>query len=259
MRHRDAPLRQQALEALAHSLDRIDLVVQEDLAAALELPHHRLADQSLRPGRHERLDRKALLRRRGDDREVANPSNDSASVRGMGVAVRVATSTSARRRLSAPSCCTPKRDALVDDRQAQALELHLLRKELVRADDDIDLAGFQLLHDVGRFLGVLKREFRNVDRPVGEPVLEGLEVLLGEQRRRAQDHDLLLVGDGDERGTQRDLGLAEAHVAADQAIHGLAGGHVGHDRLDRRGLVGRLLEAEARGKRPRSLCSMEKA
>ncbi len=72
-------------------------------------------------------------------------------------------------------------------------------------------------------------------------------MLLGEQRRRAEHGDLLAVGDGDERGPQRDLGLAEAHVAAHQPIHRLAGGHVGDHRLDRRRLVGRLLEGEALG------------
>ena len=60
-------------------------------------------------------------------------------------------------------------------------------------------------------------------RPVGEAVAEGLEVLLGEQRRGREDRDLLAAGDGDEGGAQRDLGLAEADVAAHQAVHRLAG------------------------------------
>ena len=49
-----------------------------------------------------------------------------------------------------------------------------------------------------------------------------LVVLLGEQRGRHEHRDLLAAGDGDERGAQRDLGLAEADVAADQAVHRLA-------------------------------------
>ena len=60
---------------------------------------------------------------------------------------------------------------------------------------------------------------------------------------------LLAVGDRDERRAQRDLGLAEADVAAHQPVHRLAGGHVVDHRLDRRRLVGRLLEAEAVGER----------
>ena len=38
-------------------------------------------------------------------------------------------------------------------------------------------------------------------------------MLLDQQRRGTQQRDLLLVGDGDERGAQRDFGLAEADIA----------------------------------------------
>jgi hypothetical protein len=114
-------------------------------------------------------------------------------------------------------------------------------------------------HDVRGFLAALKRDSSAMlHRPVGEAVREGLEMLLGEQRGRAEDHHLLLVGDGDERGAQRDLGLAEADVAAHQAVHRLAGGHVGDHRFDRGGLVGRLLEAEAVGESLQVCCLMEK-
>jgi hypothetical protein len=34
---------------------------------------------------------------------------------------------------------------LVDDEQAEVLELDVLREQAVRADDDVDLAGFGLL------------------------------------------------------------------------------------------------------------------
>ena len=47
-------------------------------------------------------------------------------------------------------------------------------------------------------------------------------MLLGEQRRRHEHRDLLAVGERDERRAQRDLGLAEADVAADEAVHRLA-------------------------------------
>ena len=45
---------------------------------------------------------------------------------------------------------------------------------------------------------------------------------------------------------QRDLGLAVADVAADQAIHRAAGLHVDVDRVDRVVLIGRLVERERR-------------
>ncbi len=55
--------------------------------------------------------------------------------------------------------------------------------------------------------------------------------------------------DRDEGRAQRDFGLAEADVAADQAVHRLARAHVVDDGVDRRRLVGRFLEAEALGER----------
>jgi hypothetical protein len=137
---------------------------------------------------------------------------------------------------------------LVDDHQAQALELHVAGKQLVRADDDVDLAAGELFDDLGRFLGAPEaRELRDLHRPLGEAVAEGLQVLLGEERGGAQDHHLLAVGDRDERRAQCDLGLAEADIAAHQAVHRLARDHVGHHGLDGRRLVDRFLEAEAVG------------
>ena len=70
-------------------------------------------------------------------------------------------------------------------------------------------------------------------------------MLLGEQRRRHQHRDLLAVGHRDERRAQRDFGLAEADVAADQPVHGLAPLQVFEDGVDRGGLVRRFLEREA--------------
>ena len=51
---------------------------------------------------------------------------------------------------------------------------------------------------------------------------------------------------GLDRGAQRDLGLAVADVAADQAVHRPLGLHVGDHVLDRVALVGRLAVREAR-------------
>ena len=65
-------------------------------------------------------------------------------------------------------------------------------------------------------------------------------MLLGEDRRRHQQHHLLAVLHRLERGPQRDLGLAVADVAADQAVHRPRRLHVGLDELDRVALVGRL-------------------
>jgi hypothetical protein len=139
---------------------------------------------------------------------------------------------------------------LVDDHEAEALRLDLLPEQLVRADDDIELAIGELLQHRRRLLRALEpRKLRDAHRPVGEAVGEGLEVLLGEQRGRAEHEHLLAIGHRNEGGAQRDLGLAEADVAADQAVHRLSSRHVGGHGLDRCRLVGRLLEAEAGGER----------
>ncbi len=69
-------------------------------------------------------------------------------------------------------------------------------------------------------------------------------MLLREQRRRHEHGDLPAAGDRGERGPKRNFGLAEADVAADHAVHRLAGAHVGQHGLDRLVLVDRLLERE---------------
>ena len=71
-------------------------------------------------------------------------------------------------------------------------------------------------------------------------------VLLG-QDRGGHEHGHLFAGvDRLERRPDRDLGLAVADVAADQAVHRLALGHVALDRFDRRELVGRFLVGKGR-------------
>ena len=78
----------------------------------------------------------------------------------------------------------------------------------------------------------------------GKAVVEGRVVLLRQNRRRAQNHDLSPVAHGLEGGAQGDLGLAKTHVAADEAIHGTIGFHVGLHVGDGLELVGRLLIGE---------------
>jgi hypothetical protein len=57
-------------------------------------------------------------------------------------------------------------------------------------------------------------------------------VLLGQQRGGRQKGHLLAAHDRHEGRAQGDLGLAEAHVAADQAVHGLGADHVLHHGVD---------------------------
>ena len=126
------------------------------------------------------------------------------------------------------------------------LELHVRLQELVGPDDEVERPGGE---PGERRLDLLRRaearELRDLHRQLGEAIAEHLEVLLGEERGRDEHRDLLAVGERDERRAERDLGLAEADVAADEAVHRPARDEVRDDGVDRRLLVGRLLEREA--------------
>ena len=130
---------------------------------------------------------------------------------------------------------------LVDDQQAEILELHVVREQPVRADDAVDLAGLDALdHLLGLAGREEPRQRLDTDGEPGESVGERVAVLCCEQRRRREDGDLLAVLDRLERGPDGDLGLAETDVAAQQPVHRVSKLHVALDRLDRRALVGRL-------------------
>ncbi len=90
------------------------------------------------------------------------------------------------------------------------------------------------------------RDHLDPDRKVSVALPEGVPVLLSEDRRRGQE-ERLLAGDRDrERGADGHLGLPEADVAADEAIHRPRSLEVLLDGFDRPLLVGRLGVREAR-------------
>ena len=245
----DARFRQQLDQLLLHGVDGVHLVVQEeDLAAALEFAQGRLADQAVADRLHEGLDRQALLRRGGDHREIADAfqrHRQGAGNRRRGQGEHVHLGAQLLHPLLLPHA---EAVFLVDDGQAQVLEHHVLLQQLVGADDDVDGAALEAGLGGGDFLGRAEAgKFGDPHRGIGEAVGEGLEVLFGEQGGGAEHRHLLAAGGGDEGGAQRHLGLAEADVAADQAVHGPARGHVADHRLDGGELVRGLLEAESGG------------
>src|SRR5207253_5691507 len=73
-----------------------------------------------------------------------------------------------------------------------------------------------------------------------EPLGERLVVLLGEDRRRHDDRDLLAVLDRLEGRPQRDLRLAVPDIADDEAVHRSTALHVALGVLDGLQLVGRF-------------------
>ena len=238
-------------ELVAHRVDGVDVVVQEvDLPAALELAQARFAHDARGVLRDEGLDGEAPLGRGGDHREIAQSlerHRQRARDRRRGERQHVDLGAQPPQLLLLAHA---EAVLLVDDHEPEALELDVGLDELVRADHEVDRAvGEAFERDLGFLARAKARELRDLHRQLGEAVREDLQMLLGEQRRRHQHRDLLAVGDGDERRAQRHLGLAEAHVAADQPVHRLARRQVRDHRLDRRRLVGRFLEAEALGER----------
>ena len=136
---------------------------------------------------------------------------------------------------------------LVDHQEAQVLERDVLGQEAMGADHDVHAAAGESLDHRLLLLGAPKaREQLHARGKRAEPLAEGIEVLLREHRRRHQHGDLAAVGHRLEGRAQGHLGLAVAHVARDEPVHGARARHVGLDVLDRLHLVARLLEAEGR-------------
>ena len=109
---------------------------------------------------------------------------------------------------------------LVDDDQPQVLDPDVGVEQAVGAHDDVDRALGQLGDDLlGLLVGLEAAQALDHDREAAHPLAERRHVLGDQQRRRHQDRDLLAVLDGLERRAHGDLGLAVAHVAADQAVH----------------------------------------
>ena len=224
VRHRDARFGKKLRDRLRAGGDRVHLVVQEiDLAAALQLAQRRLAHDARRVRSHERLDRKPPLRRGGDDGKVANAlerHRERARNRRGRQREHVDFRPQALQELLLPHA---EAVLLVDDDEPQVLELDVALQQLVRADDEVDLAArkpFQ--RDLRLLRRAEARKLRDAHGKVGEAIGERLEVLLGEEGRGHEQSHLLAVREGDERGAQRDLGLAETDVAADESIHRLA-------------------------------------
>src|SRR3954470_17241963 len=241
-------VRAQAAQALGGLVDRLDAVVDEErLAAARLLALQRLADELLVVLADVGLHRAPALGRRLDDADVAHPgqrhlqrARDRRGAHRDDVDLELELSEQLLL-LDAEALL------LVDDDQADVLAAQVAAEEPVRADEDVDRARVERGDRLALLLG--RAEAADVlDREgvVLEALGERAEVLLGENRGRREDEDLLAVVGRLERGAQRDLRLAVADVAADEAVHRLRALHVALDLLDRLALVGRLLPREVR-------------
>src|SRR3546814_21119376 len=89
------------------------------------------------------------------------------------------------------------------------------------------------------------RQAADVDGEAFEAFDEIGEMLAREQRGRTYKRDLNPRHRGDEGGAERDLGLAEPDVAADEPVHRAARRHVGEHVADRAVLIVGFLIGEA--------------
>ena len=134
---------------------------------------------------------------------------------------------------------------LVDDEESQVFPLHVLAQHLLCTDEDIDASLLELGEDLTRLFGRPRaREILHLHGQVRQALAEGLVMLEGEHGGGHEHRHLLAVGGGLEGGTHRHLGLAEAHVAAHQAVHGAAALHIGLHVVGGLQLVGGVLIEE---------------
>ena len=228
--------------------DGLDVVVQvEHLTAAPHLTADRLIDHGVVVLQHIGLHRLTVHRRFLDDAHVAQSAHSHVE----GARYR---SRGEREHIDIPDELLEAlllRDAealfLVDYRESEVAEYHVLLDEAVCADHHIQLAAPQTFDDLLLLLGGAEaREQLDAHGIALKALCDGLVVLPRENGGRAEQSALLGIRDALERRPQRDLGLAEADVAAEQAVHRDAALHVALDLVDAGDLVGRFLVLERR-------------
>ena len=134
---------------------------------------------------------------------------------------------------------------LIDNEEAQILEADLGGEHAVRPDDDVDRAVRESLEGaLGLGVGLESGESGHLHGERRIALGEGAEVLLHQQGRGHEHRHLLAILHGLEGSTDRDLGLAVAHVTADDPVHGHGALHVRLDLIDARELIRRLDEGE---------------
>mmetsp|Transcript_10057 Transcript_10057/g.19268 ORF Transcript_10057/g.19268 Transcript_10057/m.19268 type:complete len:729 (+) Transcript_10057:257-2443(+) len=141
---------------------------------------------------------------------------------------------------------------LVHHHQPQPLEGHLVAQEGVRAHHHLQLAGRQPLLGPPVLPRVAAAQALHGD--VRHAAAERAQVLRGQHGGGRQQGHLPAVAHRAVDRPHGHLGLAEADVPADEAVHGaLAPHHVLHHRLEGRPLVRRGLEVEPGLERPHLL------
>ncbi len=223
MAHAHADARHQILNGRRAHVNAVHAIVDEiNLAAARDLLLDGGANQLVAVMRHHGVDGQAILGRRLDHRHVAQSGQRHVQRarnrrRAHGEHVHVVLEL-----LDALLVAHAEALLFVHHQQAEILEHDVLRKDAMRADDDVHFALGQALQHFGDFLLVAKAaEHFDAHREGRETPLECFEVLISEHRGGREHRGLLAVAEPFERRAHGDLGLAVTHVAAQQPIHGM--------------------------------------
>ena len=134
---------------------------------------------------------------------------------------------------------------LVDHEEAEVFEMNVLTEKAVGSDDAVDAPCGEFGEEFTDFaVGDKAADLRDRDGIGCHAFAEGVEVLLAEDGGGDEDRRLFPGEDCFEDGADRDLGFAEADVAADKAIHGARQFHVRLGGFDRGELIRGFLEGE---------------
>ena len=121
---------------------------------------------------------------------------------------------------------------LVDDDEAEPIELDFFFDQGVGADDQLRLAAVDEAA-IGALAVFVERAGEQNDAVAAGGALEqlarGEKMLRGKDLGGRHQRGLVAVFDGDEHGLQGDDGFARAHIALQQAAHGTGLAHVGDD------------------------------
>ena len=109
---------------------------------------------------------------------------------------------------------------LIDNQQAKVGKLHILRKQAMRAYQDVNFSSF---HSLQNFLLLLRRakaaDHFDGDGKRRETLFESFEMLEGEHGCGRENCHLLVVVDGLESRPHGYFGFSIAHVTAKQPVH----------------------------------------
>jgi len=216
----------------------VDIV---DLAPTVNLAQDRVPDQALVVLGHHRLDGQPVFRWCVDHAHLADAAQGHVQRARYGRS-RHGEHIDLPAQLLEPLLVRhAKALLLVDDQQAQILESHISRKQTVCTDDNVHLAGCQSFDDGMLFrIAPESREHLDDHRVGAQSASKGGIVLLRENGGGHEHRDLLAIHDGFEGGAQGDFGLAIAHIADQQPVHGTWLLHIRLDVLHGAELVIRL-------------------